>query len=79
MKRINLHFFRTGLVKRYAHYKTKTGVSCAKGLLDKFGWNTSSIKYLPAVGEYYLFASVRNHRPTVNQYTVIVDRRNGKS
>ena len=78
-KRINLHFFRTGLIKRYGYYRTKTGAACAQALLEKFGWNASQIKHLPVVDEYYVFAEVRNHKPTINRYTVVTDSRKNKS
>lgn len=77
MKRINLHFYRTGLIKRYGYYRTKTGAACAQALLKKFGWNTSRIKYLPVVGEYYVYSQVRNHRPVVNRYTVVTGYKKG--
>lgn len=74
MKRINLHFFRTGLIKRYGHYKDLRAASCAQALLEKFGWSASQVKYLPVADEYYVFASTRNHRPAIDKYTFVTGK-----
>lgn len=71
MKRINLHVCRTGLIKRYGYYKDLRAASCAKSLLEKSGWDASRIKSLPQVGEFYVYSSIRNHRPTVNECTFV--------
>lgn len=77
-KMIYIHIFRTGRVRRYGHYKDLRAASCAKGLLEEYGWNVSKIKYNKfAKNPYYIYAEVVNHRPDlvhVKEITGHVDR-----
>lgn len=66
-KRIHIHQYKSGLVKRYAYYGDLRAVSCAQALLVKYGWKTGRISRVKHTGEFYVFASnTRSNEVMVN-------------
>jgi hypothetical protein len=72
-KRILIQECKTGLIRRYGYYRTKTGVACAKALLEKYGWTTGRIRQAELTGEFYLFARhYYPHKPANTSHNGII-------
>lgn len=59
-KRIDIHRYKTGRVKRYAYYEDLRAAACAQALLVKssHGWAVRPIRRLTIVDKYYVYAEI---------------------